>query len=158
AGAAALGRRHGHQPAIQIEGPAVVEAGEAVGMTAALVDHLGTAMAAAVEQHADAAVTLAHHDDGLTPELGGVGVAGVGDLALMADIEPGPAEQTLHLELEDLRVGVDTPADAPDIDETLNCARWLESHVRSPSLPSLYTMTFKWRISFSENRYPLFRD
>ena len=40
-------------------------------------------------------------------------VARLGDLGLVPEEEPGPAEDLLHLELEDLRVGEDPPRDQP---------------------------------------------
>ena len=43
--------RHGHKAAVGIEGPAVIAAGQARRVATALIDHLGAAMGAAVEQH-----------------------------------------------------------------------------------------------------------
>ena len=72
-------------------------------MALALVDHLGAAMGAAVEQHLHAAVAVAAHDHRLAAELGGDVVAGLRHLAGMPDEQPGAAEDALHLELEHIR-------------------------------------------------------
>ena len=50
-----------HALALRVEGPAVIEAGHPRRVPAALVDNLGAAMGAAVEQHVNAAVAVAGH-------------------------------------------------------------------------------------------------
>src|SRR5262245_63120881 len=61
-GGTAFRHRHGRQPSIGVEAPAVVAAGEPRRAAPALVDHLGAAMGAAVEQHVYLAVAMTHHD------------------------------------------------------------------------------------------------
>src|SRR5712671_6614497 len=41
----------------------------------------------------------------------------------MADEQPGAAEQALHLELENLRIGVDPPVHAPRLDQPADLVR-----------------------------------
>ena len=74
-------------------------------------------MGAAVEQNVHAAVAVADHDHGLPSELGGDVVAGLRHLAGMADEQPRLAEDALHLELEDVRIGVDVAVHATGLDE-----------------------------------------
>src|SRR5262249_57276649 len=92
AGGTAFRYRHRRQSAVGIEAPAVIAAGEPGCAPFALVHHFGAAMGAAVEQHVDAAVTVANHDDGLVPQFGRDVVAGLRHLAHMADAQPGAGE------------------------------------------------------------------
>ena len=86
-------------------------------MAVALVDHLGAAMGAAVEQHLHRTITMAHHDDRLAAEIGGDEVAGIGRLAFVADEQPGAAENARHFQVEQVRVGVNAPVHAARLDE-----------------------------------------
>ena len=109
--------RHADQGAVGVETPAVIEAGQPRRMAAALVGDFCAAMAAAVEQHMDAAVAMPRHHHRLPPEFGGKKIARIGDLAGMADEQPGPAENPLHLQFEDIRIGIDAPVDASRLDQ-----------------------------------------
>src|ERR1700722_5344460 len=68
---AAVGDGHRCQRAIGLETPAVVEAGHAGGMPAAVVDHLGAAMRAAVEQNMYLSAAIARHHHRLTAKFSG---------------------------------------------------------------------------------------
>ena len=116
-GSAALRDGDAGERAVGIEGPAVIEAGHPRRVAAALVDDLGAAMGAAVEEHVDRAVPMAGHHHRLPSELGGEVIAGIGNLAHVPDEQPSPPEDALHLELEDVRVGVDPLVDAAGLDE-----------------------------------------
>ena len=61
---------------------------------------------------------MARHDHGLTGHPRGEEVARIRDLALVAEQQPGPAEQALHLELEHVRIGVDGAVDAVGLDQS----------------------------------------
>jgi hypothetical protein len=74
-------------------------------------------MGAAVEQHVDGTVAVAHHDHGLAAELGGDVVAGLPHLAGMANIKPGAAEDALHFKLEDFGIGVDVAVHPSGLDQ-----------------------------------------
>ena len=87
------------------------------------------AMAAAVVQRTDAAVVMAQHDDRLLRHASGDEVAGLGQLALMADIDPGAREDARHLAREDRRVGVDPAMHRVGPDERLRRVR--RHHQRS---------------------------
>src|SRR5262249_24085420 len=113
--------------------PAVVAAGEPRRVALALVHHLGAAMAAAVEQHVHLAVAVTHHDHGLAAELGGDVIAGRGNLARMPDIEPGAAEDALHLELEDRGIGIDVAVHAAGLDQLRDVIGVSVAHGRSLS-------------------------
>ena len=60
---------------------------------------------------------MAHHDDGLTPELGRNVIAVLRHLAGMAHEQPGTAEDAFHLQLEDIGVGVDVLMHPSRLDE-----------------------------------------
>ena len=108
--AVALAHGHRMQAAIGVEGPAVIGAAKALAGIALLhVANDGAAMAAAVVQHAHLAIGMAHADDRLAPNESGEEVPRLRDLAIVADIDPGPLEDALHLQLEHLGVDEDPP-------------------------------------------------
>ena len=106
-GRAAFLDRHGREPPVGVETPAVVAAGETRGVALALVHHLGAAMGAAIEQHVHGVVAMTGHDDRLAAEVGGDEVAGIWHLAGMADEQPRAREDAFHLQLEHVGIGVD---------------------------------------------------
>ena len=65
----------------------------------------------------EVAVAIARHYHRLTAKLGGEIVPRFRHLASMTDEKPGTAEHALHLEIEDLRVGVNTTVHAPGLDQ-----------------------------------------
>ena len=69
-------------------------------------------MGALIVDDAHGTVHVAHHDHRLAAHMGGEIVAGLPDLALVPDIDPGGVEDALHLEVEDGRIGIEFPAHA----------------------------------------------
>ena len=102
-------RRHGEQRAVQAVGPAVIGADELGDRSFRGATDGRSAMGAAVEQHLHAAVALTHHHDRLPAHMGGDEIAGPRDLAVMAEQEPGPAEDPRHLQIEECRIGIGVP-------------------------------------------------
>ena len=74
-------------------------------------------MGAAIVQHADRAVAVAHHDDRLAGQARAVEIAWVFHLAVMADEQPGAPEQAPALGLENVGIGVDAAVDAVRLDQ-----------------------------------------
>jgi hypothetical protein len=68
-------------------------------------------MPAGVDQHLDYAIGVSDHDDPVFPHEVLEEVAGVGDLALVAEEEPSACKYPLQLELVDFSVVEDTPID-----------------------------------------------
>src|SRR5207247_9189369 len=103
-----IARRHGNgaQAAVGVVSPAVIRAHKAAGAAASLGAYDGAAMHAAVDQHAHRAVALARDDHRLAAHAGGEVIARRGDLAVVPEDQPGAAEDALHLEFEDRRIGV----------------------------------------------------
>src|SRR5262249_4936508 len=60
-------------------------------------------------------------------------VARIRHLALVAEQQPGPAEQPLHLELEHLRIGVDRAVDAIGLDQSGDVVGAERRHVDDPA-------------------------
>jgi hypothetical protein len=116
-GSAAFRHRHRGEPAVGVEAPAVIAAVQPRRVALALVQHFGATMSAAVDQHVHAAVAVARHYYGLAPELGGNEVAGLRHLACVADEQPGAPEDPFHLQLEDVRVGINVAMDAARLDQ-----------------------------------------
>ncbi len=108
----AVGPRHRAQLAAVEIAPAVIGAGEDACVALFLAAERGAAVGAAVEQRPDLAVAVAQEDDRAQPETHGDVVVVLGDLALVAKIDPDRAEDVGHLRLEDRRVGVDQAMDA----------------------------------------------
>src|SRR5262245_60444639 len=73
---------------------------------AVAIEH-GAAMRTAVVEDAHRAVGMADHDHRLAADLHRPVVADPRHLTLVPDIGPHLVEDTLHLELEDRRVGID---------------------------------------------------
>src|SRR6202042_3317529 len=113
---AAVGDGHRCQRSIGLETPAVVEAGHAGSMSAAVVDHLGAAMRAAVEQNMYLSAAIARHHHRLTAKFSGEVIAGVWHLAGMAHKKPSAAKHALHLEFENFGVRVNAAMHASRLD------------------------------------------
>ena len=64
-------------------------------------------MGTTVVQNPDMPITLPDHDDGTIGHGGGKVIARLWNLALMADIVPCAAENSLDLQVENFRVCVD---------------------------------------------------
>ena len=103
----ALGQRDRADLAVEVVAPRVVAADERVAGVALQVAHqLHAAVRAAVVQHVNAAVGVAHHHHRLAADVHRDVVAGVRDLRLVAAVDPHTLEDALHLAVEDLLVGV----------------------------------------------------
>ena len=86
----------------------MVRAAKELARTSVPFGHqLGAFVRAPVVEHFDRAVLAAHHDHVLVTHPCGVKVSRLGHLALVADIDPGAAIDTFHLEIEYGGVGVD---------------------------------------------------
>jgi hypothetical protein len=70
-------------------GPAVIAALEFVGAAFVERDHERATVSALVVQNVDLAVRTAHHHDRLAAKIGAEIVAGLSNLALVSDINPG---------------------------------------------------------------------
>lgn len=86
-------------------------------MAAPLVDDLGAAVRAAVEEDMHAAVAVTGHHHRLPPKLGREIVPGIRHLAGMTDEQPRAPENPLHLQFEHVRVGIDAAVDAAGLDQ-----------------------------------------
>jgi hypothetical protein len=81
-------------------------------MAAPLGAHHRAAVRAAVDQDADLAAVLPDHDDRFPAHARGEVVAGGFHLALVAQDQPGAAEDMGHLQVENRRVRVHGPVHA----------------------------------------------
>ncbi|MPM82893.1 hypothetical protein SDC9_129955 [bioreactor metagenome] len=85
----------------------MVGAAEKLARAAAAIGrHLHSLVRAAVVQHLDALVGVAHHDHWLVSHGGREIVPRLGHLAGVADVDPGVGEQLLHLQRKDLGMDV----------------------------------------------------
>jgi len=90
---------------------------ETVSIAAALAADLGSAVGAGVEQRAHDPVLAAHEDDAARAELAHAEVARLGDLGLVAEVDPRAVEDALK--------GVVYVDDAQIVSELLD-KRWGE--------------------------------
>ncbi len=101
-------QRHAHRRAVELVGPGVVRAAEvAAGVAGGVGDELRALVRAAVEEHADGAVGLAHHQQRPAGDVLREVVAGVRHLARVAEVVPGVGEEVAPLEGVDLGAEVD---------------------------------------------------
>ena len=92
----ALHRPGGPEPAIQFVDPAVVGTDEGpAGALRTLADP-GAPMPADIHQGMDSLLAVAHHDDGIFPEIVGEVVAGLRDLADVPRIEPALVQDLIE--------------------------------------------------------------
>src|SRR5205085_7019574 len=107
AGVAGFHHRYGAQLAVVVERPGVVRAAEELARLAlAVAAHHVAAVRAAVVEHVNFAVRAAHHEHRLAADLHRVVVAGLRHLALVPAVDPHALVDALHLECENLRIGV----------------------------------------------------
>src|SRR5579863_2527475 len=76
-------------------------------MTATFAHELGAFVQASIEEDPDLLVIATNHDDRVAPEGGGVVVACLCNLALVADVEPGTLEDARELGFKDVCIDVD---------------------------------------------------
>ncbi|MNP05902.1 hypothetical protein D3C76_978650 [compost metagenome] len=110
------------QLAVQAVGPAVVRAGEAGGVALVLLAHGGATVPAAVLQHVDVVLLVAHHDHRTAADGGGLEVTGVAHFALVGDPHPGAVENLVQLDLEQRGVVVQRDIDAVALDQFVEAA------------------------------------
>jgi len=103
--------RHVDQVAGDVIGPAVVGAGEGLGVARIGAANAHATVAALVEEDFDAAVFLAHHDHRVFTHVGGHVVPGLGDVGIVPKQQPGATEDALELELVQFLVGVNARVD-----------------------------------------------
>src|SRR5215472_5478630 len=112
--------RHPDKPAVRAIAPAVIWASEDWRVAFIVAAHLHAAMPARIEEHMNLARPVAAQDDGFLSHTRDEIVAGLWDLALMADKQPHPGEQLFQLLVIDLLVDENFAADLSrrHIDET----------------------------------------
>ena len=97
----------------------MVGAAEDVSVATFVLTNDVAAVGAAVEKEVDGAIFVANHDDGLAAYLLGAVVAGLGDLALVADVDPGAVPDVGKLLFEDVGVAVEAAVDLVFEDELI---------------------------------------
>ncbi len=100
------------QRPVGIEYVTMIAAAQFGHVAATVSDHLCALVAAAVEQHIYLAVLMPGHHHRLPADAGGEIIPRFFYLAVMADIDPGPVPDTLHLQVEDFGIGIDFLMDA----------------------------------------------
>src|SRR6516164_832544 len=93
-------------------GPAVITTLKFVGIALVVGDDERTAMRALIMDDADFAIRIAHKNHGLAADEGPNIVTGFAHLALVADIDPGPAKDPFHLRFEDFRIDIESAVHA----------------------------------------------
>ena len=96
-GAEVLRILHGQQSAVTAVGPRVIRAGDALHGTGSIEDQPRAPMLADVVERADGPVVLAHHDEGLGPDVLHLVVARVRHLPGPAKQQPDPAPHPVPL-------------------------------------------------------------
>ena len=91
------------------ECPTVIGADQRAGMAAFLEADLHAAMGAAIVEHVELAISVAGNNALARAHAAADPVAGLGDLAFMADKYPDPAEDAIHFKIENIRVRIDPP-------------------------------------------------
>ncbi len=134
--------RDADQPAVGAVAPAVVGAGEDRRVALVVAAHLHAAVPAGIEKDMHLAGPVAAQDHALLAHAGDKEIAGVRDLALMPDKEPGAGKEPLLLLRVDLLVDEDLAADlaSVQIDETLAIPRCRRARHRRPPLCSSHVM------------------
>ena len=90
---------------------------KATGIAARIDDKLRALVRTAIVEHVRLPVFAANEHDGLASDQRLVVIPRIGDLAFMADVNPGVAENPVHLEVEYILVGVDSLVDLILFDE-----------------------------------------
>jgi hypothetical protein len=105
------------EPAVQMIGPAVITTLKFVGVTLVIGDDQRTAMRALIMDDANFALGIANKNHGLAADESPRVVAGIANLALVADVNPRGAEDSFHLRFEDCRIGIEPAMDAAGLHE-----------------------------------------
>src|SRR4030095_5731216 len=102
------------QPAIEPIGPGVVRALQRLALTRATADDRA-AVPAHVEERTEDVVPVTHEHDRDVADPGGGERARFGHLSRVPDVLPGATEDPLPLELQNSRIGVPAPRQAPHV-------------------------------------------
>src|SRR5262245_43399605 len=108
--------RHSDQPPIVAIRPAMIGAGEMLGIAYLGATQPVAAMAADVEKGMDLPSAVPHDQHGVFSHVGAEEIARVSNLALMAEEQPAAREDLLQLLLVDLLVDEDTPTNEALLD------------------------------------------
>src|SRR6185503_3405657 len=129
---------HADQLAVRPVAPAVVRAEELDGIALVVAAHLHAAVPARVEEDVQPAAAVAAQDHRLLAHRGHEEVAGLRDLALVADHQPRAGEHLLLLLPVELLADEDLAADHAriDVDQVLELSRAVHGH--SPALSPRY--------------------
>ena len=105
----------GDELAVGTVGPAVVGADERGGVAGIGTADAIAAVAADVEEGADRAVGVAHHEDRVLAHVGGEVVPGIGDLGLVAEEQPAAGKDLLQFLLVDVGLDEDFLVEHPPV-------------------------------------------
>lgn len=97
-------------PAVVID-PSMVRTNPALGAAARLAADHGATVRTGIDEAAQDAVGAAADDHGLASDDGGQIVVRIGNLAVVADIDPGAFPNVPELLLEDVRIGIERAVD-----------------------------------------------
>src|SRR5271169_5573409 len=103
--------RHADQPPVIAIGPAVIGAGEGGGIAELGAAQPVAAMAANIQKGMHLARRVAHNENRVFAHVSGEKIAGLRDLALMAQKEPAARENALQLLLINIRLDEDAATD-----------------------------------------------
>src|SRR5271166_4022727 len=103
--------RHADQPPVIAIGPAVIGAGEGGGIAELGAAQPVAAMAADIQKGMHLARRVAHNENRVFAHVSGEKIAGLRDLALMAQKEPAARENALQLLLINIRLDEDAATD-----------------------------------------------
>src|SRR5262249_43297794 len=125
-------QRGGLEAAVEVIGPAVVAAAEFGRVAAVRGDHHRAAMGALVREQLNGGGRVANEQQRLAPDPRRQKISGIFDLALVPDIDPCRAENSLELQLEDVRVGVDASVHPARPDQGADIVAGNRRHGRLP--------------------------
>src|SRR5262249_26392112 len=98
----------GQQGSVGPETPGMIGAAEELsGVAVSLGCDARPLVGATIVQNPHGAVAMTHHQHRLGPDPGSEIISRVGDLTVVADVNPGVAEHVLHFEREHLLVDID---------------------------------------------------
>src|SRR5262249_10271042 len=103
--------RDADQASVVAVGPAVIGAGKTSGVARGGAAQTVAAMPADIQEGMDLAVTVADHQNRVLAHIGSDEVAGLRNLALMAQKQPAPGKDLFLLGLVDFRLNVNAAAD-----------------------------------------------
>ena len=123
---------------------------ELAGVAAGLRHQPRALVCAAVHQHLDAAVALAHDDQRAVADVHRQVVAGLGDLAAVADVVPGVGEEVFLLQAEDLFADVQVAVHPVGLHQ---CSDAL-AHRLGRALVSVHLALLRFRVRLPPRRRP----